>query len=77
MPICTVRIGACISPARPASAGAQAEHQREQQLDVDAKRADHFAVRGAGADQHADAGPHHDDIKSAATASATTMIDNR
>src|SRR3546814_4855253 len=32
------------------------EDEREQQLDVDAERADHLAVGRAGADQHAEPG---------------------
>ena len=43
--------------------GAEAEHQRVEQLDVDAERADHLAIGGAGADQHADARAHHQDVE--------------
>ena len=55
MPGCTDTIGPAISPARPASAGAQAEHQRVEPAHVDAERRDDVRVRRAGADQHADA----------------------
>ncbi len=50
-------------PGKAGERRAEAEHQRVEQLDVDAERADHFAVRGAGADQHADARAHHHDIE--------------
>jgi hypothetical protein len=43
--------------------GAEPEHQREQQLDVDAERANHLAVRGAGTDQHADPRAHHQHVE--------------
>ena len=43
--------------------GADPEHERVEQLDVDSERADHFAVRGAGPDQHADARAHHDQVE--------------
>ena len=63
MPICTVRIGACIKPAKPGERGAEPEHQRVEQLDVDAERAHHLAVGGAGADQHAEPRAHDQDIE--------------
>ena len=50
-------------PGKPGQRGAEPEHQRVEQLDVDAERADHFPVGGAGADQHADAGSHHHEIE--------------
>ena len=59
IPICTVRIGACHQAGKAGERSAEPEHQRIEQLDVDAERADHLAIGGAGADQHADAGPHH------------------
>jgi len=46
-------------PAKPASAAPQAEHEGVQQLDVDAEGADHLAIGGAGADQHAETRAHH------------------
>ncbi len=47
----------------PGERGAQPEYQRIEQLDVDAECADHFAVGGAGADQHADTRAHHQDVE--------------
>ena len=78
MPICTVRIGACISAGKAGQRRAKPEHQRVEQLDVDAERADHFAVGGAGADQHAEPGAHDQRRRaSRATASVTTMMTSR
>ena len=42
---------------------AEAKHQRIKELDVDAERAGHFAIGGAGTDQHAEPGAHHQRIK--------------
>ena len=39
------------------------EHQRVKELDVDPERADHFAVRRAGADQHAEPRAHHQHVE--------------
>ena len=43
----------------PGERRAEPEHQRIEQLDVDAERAGHLAVGGAGADQHAEPRAHH------------------
>jgi hypothetical protein len=43
--------------------GAEPEHQRVEQLDIDAERADHFAVRCTSADQHAEPGAHDREIQ--------------
>ncbi len=42
---------------------AQAEHQRVEQRDIDAERRHHGAVGSAGADEHADARSHHQQIE--------------
>jgi len=80
IPICTVRIGACISPAEPQRAPRQApNHQRVEQLDVDAEARRSFrGLEGAGADQHADAGfASHRDRAIARPPARTTMIASR
>ncbi len=63
MPICTVRIGACISPAKPASAAPRPKISVYKELDIDAERADHFAIGSAGADQHAEPRAHDQDVE--------------
>ena len=65
MPICTVRIGACISAGETGERRAESEHQRIEKLDVDAERADHLAIGRAGADQHAEPRAHHQHIEQA------------
>ena len=48
---------------KPGEHRANAEHGCEQQPDIDAERADHLAVRGAGADQHAESGPRDQPVQ--------------
>ena len=43
--------------------GAEAEHDHEQPLDIDAERRDHAGIGGARAHQHADPGVCHQHVK--------------
>ena len=55
MPTCTASSGPISTPATAHSAGADAEDDGEEPLDVHAHGGRHLAVRGAGAHQRADA----------------------
>ncbi len=43
--------------------GTEPEYEGVEELNIDAERADHLAVGGTGADQHADARAHHQRIQ--------------
>ncbi len=57
--------------------GAEGEDDHEQLADIDAERRDHRRIRGAGPQQHADAGLIDDEPEPAADREPAAMIARR
>ena len=55
--------GGLHQPGKAGKRGTETEYKGIKQLDVDAERAGHFAVRCTGTDQHAKSSAHHKDVE--------------
>jgi hypothetical protein len=70
-------IGAIMMPAKARQHGAEAEHDHEQALDIDAERRDHPGIGGAGPHQHADPGERHHHIEAGGDREPRAMMTTR